>query len=235
MRLPFALAAALCVRTMNAAVVIDNVNVVDVASGALRPGLTAVIEGDRILSVGPRGSVRIPANARIVEGSGKYLTPGLWDMRVQLCNPDRQLPAFLAFGVTGIRDPDSDYLKAAESRLEIQQGKAPGPRIVASGPAVGGKQAPTAQSARQAFDRLFQDSVDFIQILPDLPRDAYLALAEQARHWRMRFDGAIPADVSPLEAVNARQGIVEGLSNLAALTEDGVAQFFQRCAMMGTR
>jgi hypothetical protein len=154
-------------------------------------------------------------------------------MRVQLRHPDRQLPAFLAFGVTGIRDRGGDYLRAAESRLEIQQGKAIGPRIVASGPAVGGAQ--TAQTARLAFDRLFDDSVDFIQILPDLPREAYLALAEQARHWRLRFDGAVPADVSPLEAVNARQGIIEGLSNLGTLTEDTVVRFFERCATMGTR
>jgi len=168
-----------------------------------------------------------------VDGTGRFLSPGLWDMRVQLRNPGRQLPAFLAYGVTGIRDPGGDYLRAAETRLEIQQGKAVGPRIVASGPAVGGKQ--TAQTARLAFDRLFEDSVDFIQVLPDLSREAYLALAEQARHWRLRFDGAVPADVSPLEAVNARQGIIEGLSNLGALTEDSVIRFFEKCAMMGTR
>jgi hypothetical protein len=208
--------------------------VVDVASGALRAHQTAVIEGERIVAVGPQGSVRLPANARVVDGTGRYLSPGLWDMRVQLSNPGRQLPVFLAFGVTGIRDRGGNYLRAAESRLEIQQGKAIGPRIVASGPAVGGG-TQTPQTARLAFDRLFEDSVDFIQVLPDLSREAYLALAEQARHWRLRFDGAVPADVSPLEAVNARQGIIEGLSNLGQLTEETVIRFFEKCAMMGTR
>jgi predicted amidohydrolase YtcJ len=154
-------------------------------------------------------------------------------MQVQLRNPDRQLPAFLAFGVTGIRDPGGNYDQAAETRLEIQKGRAIGPRIVASGPAVGGNQ--TAQTARLAFDRLFKDSVDFIQVMPDLSREAYLALAEQARHWRMRLDGAVPSDVSPLEAVNARQGIIEGLSNLGLLNEDTVIRFFEKCAMFGTR
>jgi hypothetical protein len=232
MRISLAL-IALCGHLCAAAVVVENVTVVDVASGTLRPHVTAVIEGERIVAVGPQGSVKLPANARMVDGTGRFLSPGLWDMRVQLRNPGRQLPAFLAFGVTGIRDRGGDYLRAAESRLEIQQGKAIGPRIVASGPAVGGAQ--TAQTARLAFDRLFDDSVDFIQILPDLSREAYLALAEQARHWRLRFDGAVPADVSPLEAVNARQGIIEGLSNLGLLTEDSVIRFFEKCAMMGTR
>ena len=233
MRLNLALIAALCVQACAATVVVENVTVVDVASGTLRPHQTAVIEGERIVTVGPQGAVKLPGNARVVDGTGRFLSPGLWDMRVQLRNPDRQLPAFLAFGVTGIRDRSGDYPRAAESRLEIQQGKAIGPRIVASGPAVGGAQ--TARTARLAFDRLFDESVDFIQILPDLSREAYLALAEQARHWRLRFDGAVPADVSPLEAVNARQGIIEGLSNLGTLTEDSVVRFFERCAMMGTR
>jgi Amidohydrolase family len=235
MRLNLALFGALCLQVSAATVVVENVTVVEVATGTLRPHQTAVVQGEKIISVGPQGSVKLPGNARVVDGTGRFLSPGLWDMRVQLRNPGRQLPAFLAFGVTGIRDPGGDYTQAAESRLEIQQGRAIGPRIVASGPAVGGRLAPTAQTARQAFDRLFDDSVDFIQILPDLSREAYLALAEQARHWRLRFDGAVPADVSPLDAVNARQGIIEGLSNLGALTQDTVIQFFERCAMMGTR
>jgi hypothetical protein len=232
MRISLAL-IALCGHLGAATVVIENVAVVDVASGTVRPHLSAVIEGERIVAVGPQGSLKVPLNARVVDGTGRYLSPGLWDMRVQLRNPDQQLPAFLAFGVTGIRDPGGDYDQAAETRLEIQKGKAIGPRIVASGPAVGGNQ--TAQTARLAFDRLFQDSVDFIQVLPDLSREAYLALAEQARHWRLRFDGAVPADVSPLEAVNARQGIIEGLSNLGPLTDDTVVKFFEKCAMFGTR
>jgi hypothetical protein len=232
MRVSLAL-IALCANLCAAAVVIQNVTIVDVGVGTVRPHLTAVIEGDRIVAVGPQGSIKTPANARIVDGTGQYLSPGLWDMRVQLRNPGRQLPAFLAFGVTGIRDPGENYDRVAETRLEIQRGKAVGPRIVASGPAVGGNQ--TAQTARLAFDRLFQDSVDFIQVMPDLSREAYLALAEQARHWRLRLDGAVPADVSPIEAVNARQGIIEGLSNLGPLTEDTVIRFFEKCAMMGTR
>ena len=162
-QISLALMGALCGLVCSAAVVVDNVTVVDVASGTIRPHVTAVIEGERIVAVGPQGSVRVPQNARVIDGSGRFLAPGLWDMRVQLKNPGRQLPAFLAFGVTGIRDRGGDYTQAAESRLEIQQGKAIGPRIVASGPGVGGNQ--TAKTARLAFDRLFDDSVDFIQIL----------------------------------------------------------------------
>ena len=138
MRISLAL-IALCGYVCSAAVVVENVTVVDVAAGTVRPHQTAVIEGERIVAVGPQGSLRLPLNARMVDGTGRYLSPGLWDMRVQLRNPDRQLPAFLAFGVTGIRDPGGNYMQAAETRLDIQKGRAIGPRIVASGPGSGWK------------------------------------------------------------------------------------------------
>ena len=98
---------------------------------------------------------------------------------------------------------------------------------------MGGNQ--TAQTARLAFDRLFEDSVDFIEVMFRIFLARRIWRWQQARHWRLRLDGAVPADVSPLEAVNARQGIIEGLSNLGPLNEDTVVKFFEKCAMFGTR
>src|ERR1700730_3037696 len=98
MRISLAL-IALFGHVFAAAVVIENVTFVDVAAGTVRPHLTAVIEGERIVAVGPQGSLKLPANARVVDGTGRCLSPGLWDMRVQLRNHEKQLPAFLAFGV----------------------------------------------------------------------------------------------------------------------------------------
>jgi len=76
MRISLAL-IALCGHLGAATVVIENVAVVDVASGTVRPHLSAVIEGERIVAVGPQGSLRVPTNARVVDGTGRYLSPGL--------------------------------------------------------------------------------------------------------------------------------------------------------------
>ena len=218
-----------------AAVAVQDVTVVDVASGSLRPHMTAVIDGDKISALGPMGAVATPAGARLVKGTGKFLTPGLWDMQVHLGASKNQLPAFLAFGVTGVRDRGGDFDRIANQRLAIARGSAVGPHIVTSGAPVGELVAGTPQEARVAFDRLFKQDVDFIQILPDLSRDSYFALAEQARHWHLRLDGDIPTGVSAWDAVDARQGIIEDLSGLAAFVEESAVRFFQRCAMMGTR
>jgi imidazolonepropionase-like amidohydrolase len=229
----------------SASVVIEDVTVVDVAAGALRPHMTAVIQGDRIVVIGRAGSVRVPGKARIVKGAGKYLTPGLWDMGVNLREADQQLPVFLAYGVTGVRDRGGDLDRVAAKRNQIERGTAVGPHIVTSGLPVGAKPsldsrlsvlvADTPAQARQAFDELWNRDVDFIQIRSDISRDAYIALAEQARHWRLRLDGAIPAGVSAWEAVEARQGIIEDLSGLDTLSQANAAKFFERCALMGTR
>ena len=60
-----------------------------------------------------------------------------------------------------------------------------------------------ADQARQAFDQLYKMDVDFIKVLSRLPRDAYFALAEQARHWDLRMVGHIPSNVTAQEAVEA--------------------------------
>jgi len=222
-------------KTSSLAIAIQDVTVVDVAAGALRPHMTAIVDGDKIVMLGPIGAVAPPAGARVVKGTGKFLAPGFWDMRVHLGDNRSQLPAYLAFGVTGVRDRGGDFDRIATQRLEIEHGAAMGPHIVTSGTPVGKLNSGTPQLARQTFDRLFKSEVDFIQVLSDLSRDSYLALAEQARHWHLRLDGDIPSDVSAWEALDARQGIIENLTELGSVPEETAVKFFDRAAMMGTR
>src|SRR5437879_5906490 len=205
----------LCSLAASAAVAIQDVTVIDVAAGKALPHMTVVVDGERITAAGPLASTRVPANARLVSGRGKFLMPGLWDMHVHLWNKENQLPVFLAFGVTGVQDMGSDYDRVMAWREEIETGKAPGPHVVTSGPPVtgdepGGDKLPvmlarTAIEARRAFDRLWDLDVDFVSVLPGLSRDAYFALAEQARHWDLRLVGDMPASVSAQEALEARQ------------------------------
>jgi adenine deaminase len=89
-------------------VAIPDVTIVDVREGVARPGMTIVVSGDRIAAVGPSGSVEVPADARMVDGTGRFLIPGLWDMHVHTGN-DRNVrevvyPLYVAHGVTGIRN-----------------------------------------------------------------------------------------------------------------------------------
>src|SRR5437879_3417960 len=120
------------------ALAITGVTVIDATGAPARPGMTVVVTGDRITAVGKRGEVRVPEGARVVDGAGKYLIPGLWDMHVHTPAPS-YLPLYLANGVTGVRDMhalDPDVIFGL--RKQVQEGKQPGPRIVAAGPLVDG-------------------------------------------------------------------------------------------------
>ena len=100
-------ALALCCSLFGAKppIAIVDVTVVDILTAALHPHQTVVVADDRITSVG----LHAPAGARVVNGRGKFLIPGLWDMHVHLWYTENQLPTFLAFGVTGVQDMGSDF------------------------------------------------------------------------------------------------------------------------------
>jgi imidazolonepropionase-like amidohydrolase len=229
-----------------AGIAVQDVTVIDVASGTARPHMTVVIDEGKIARVGAASSMQVSANTRVIAGKDKFLIPGLWDMHVHLYYK-QYLPLFIAFGITGVQDMGSDFSKVKVWRDEIEKGSATGPRILTSGPPVDGGAsedpklpllvARTADQGRQAFDQLYKMDVDFIKVLSRLPRDAYFALAEQARHWDLRLEGHIPTNVTAQEAVEARQKSLEhmfGITKSVANEEDAV-KFFERCTLTGTR
>jgi imidazolonepropionase-like amidohydrolase len=229
-----------------ASIAIQDVTLIDVASGTARPHITVVVDEGKISRVGPSATTPLSASTRIVAGKDKFLMPGLWDMHVHLYYKP-YLPLFIAFGVTGVQDMGSDFSQVSRWRDEIEQGKAIGPHIITSGPPVdGGKSddpklpllvARTGDQARVAFDQLYKMDVDFIKILSRLPRDAYFALAEMARHWDLRLEGHIPTNVTAQEAVEARQKSLEHMFGItkSVSSDDDAVRFFERCTLTGTR
>src|SRR6202051_3437442 len=111
---------------------IQDVTVIDVASGTARPHMTVVIDEGKISRVGAAASISLPANTQIVAGKDKFLIPGLWDMHVHLYYK-QYLPLFVAYGVPGVQDMGSDFSKVQIWRDEIEKGSAIGPRILTSG------------------------------------------------------------------------------------------------------
>jgi imidazolonepropionase-like amidohydrolase len=78
-------------------------------------------------------------------------------------------------------------------------------------------------------------NVDFIKVLSGLSREAYIALAEQARHWDMRMEGHIPAAVTAWDALEARQRSIEHLFGVmkSVSTDEEAIDFFEKCAVRG--
>jgi imidazolonepropionase-like amidohydrolase len=190
---------------------ITHADVIDVTGGPTQRDYTVVISGDRITEIGNSSKIRAPKNAEVVDATGKFLIPGLWDMHV---HPDGKdyLPLFIANGVTGIRvmwgDPEDH-----EWRKAIEAGGLIGPRMIIASPLVDGPKPYWRRSisvsseaeARQVVIKAKQDGADFVKVYQFLPRDLYFAIADEAKKQGMPFAGHVPISVSAQEASSAGQ------------------------------
>ena len=211
--LPFALCAGAWAQTT----AITNVTVIDMTGAAPKPGQTVVIRGNRIASV---GTGTAPRGARIVDGRGKYVIPGLWDMHVHLTIPGGEtiLSLYVVNGVTGVRDMNDSLPQVRAWQPRISDGSLIGPRIVASGPYLEGGFVPipflmvkTAEQGRAAVDSLAKLGVDFVKVHNRLSRASYFAVAEAARKHGLVFAGHVPDSVTVVEASAAGQRSLEHL------------------------
>jgi imidazolonepropionase-like amidohydrolase len=214
--------------------VLRDVTVVDVESGSLRPGTTVVVEGKHIVRVGAAGSMPVPGGARVVDGRGGFLIPGLWDMHVHMAFGDWfpggkeiALPLFLANGVTGVRDMGGELEELLRWRKEIAEGTLAGPRLVVSGPMLDGEKprfpssiaVATPEDGRRAVREVKRRGGDFVKLQSLIPRDAVFAIADEARTLAIPFAGHVPDAVRASEMSEAGQrsfehliGIFEGSS-----------------------
>lgn len=118
---------------------IANVSVVSMTSAGVLPGRTVLVDGDRIVAVGPADSLPIPDHATVIEGGGRFLLPGLADMHVHLEHFEDPaiLELFVSFGVTTVRNMDGRP-RVLEWRREVAAGERLGPRILTAGPILDG-------------------------------------------------------------------------------------------------
>jgi imidazolonepropionase-like amidohydrolase len=196
-----------------------NVHVVDVAAGKVTRSQCILIRGNRIAEIAPK--IAPPAGSHVIEGEGEYVIPGLWDMHVHLWFKEHQFPLYLAQGITGVRDMGSDLERVKAWRREIAAGRLLGPHIETSGPMLDGaaSQEPklpvivvrTPAEAVATYNQLEAKRVDFIKVGSSLPRDAYFALLDRARKWRVPVAGHVPNEVTVEEAITARQSSMEHL------------------------
>jgi hypothetical protein len=232
-----------CALTNPPTVAIRNVIVVDVINESLRPAHTVLVAGKRILAVGRADEVRIPDGADVIDATGGYLIPGLWDMHVHsvenvavdmgersVAAADWHFPLFLAHGVTGVRNMndgtgDVTLELTTSVRRKLAEGDLRGPpRFLSAGPSIDGDPplgsnpvvVRTAAEARAVVEQLVSNGADLVKVYENLSREAYFAIMDEARRRGIPVDGHLPFRVTPEEAANAGQRTVEHPDALAA-------------------
>lgn len=211
---------------------IVGVTIVDAPNAKLVRGQTVVIEGGRIVAVGDIADIGVPAAARVIDGAGRYLLSAFWDMHthVHAISPLLDLPLYIAYGVTNVRDmqscpkPGDPFIACPEDKRrwtrEALAAERVGPRIVATtsfmanGPGtlrrlgdVPGFYGTANAGEARAFVRHFAGKVDAIKVYDRIPRDAYFALVEEAERLGIDVVGHRPHAVSAIEAATHQKSI----------------------------
>ena len=186
---------------------IENVTVIDAANGA-REARTVLVDQGRITAVQAAGA---PVDAaETVDGSGRYLIPGLWDFHVHLTYDDRFTEAmpglFLNHGITSIRDTGGPLELVVPVVESIRAEGAIAPRVFFAGPLMDGEHVvydgvgnrllgianPDAETARANMARLEEAGVDFVKIYEMVSPEVFQVLVEEARARGLPIDGHVP-------------------------------------------
>jgi imidazolonepropionase-like amidohydrolase len=216
-------------------IAITNVTVIDVVAGKAKPAQTVVIKGDRIAAVGPAATTRAADGARTIDGTDRFLIPGLWDMHAHIADP--AMPGlFLRYGVTGVRHMFSPRKGFPErEKADPSKGDSPaGPRLVATVEMLDGSggtfpnaiKLDTEVAARAAVQRLKKSGSEFIKVHSFVPRDAYFAAVKEAKKHELSVVGHVPYSITAAEASTAGQLTIEHLDGVAALC---AGKLEQRC------
>jgi imidazolonepropionase-like amidohydrolase len=197
-----------------------HVSIVDARSAKPRANQTVIVTGDRITASGPASTTTVPAGARVIDASGKFMIPGLWDMHVHTTVIDGRmlLGLYVANGVTGVRDMAGDWDTLKTWRSEITAKRLVGPRLVVSGPYLEGGDVPiphiltrTPAEGRAGVDSLVKLGVDFIKVHGQLTPETYFAIARRARERRIAFAGHVSRAVGSEAASDSGQRSIEHL------------------------
>lgn len=190
--------------------VVRGVDLFDADAAAIRPGTTVVVSGNRITAVGPDGSIAIPEGAEIVEGKGKTLLPGLFDMHVHL-GSDVDGVLYLASGVTSVRDLGNDLPVVTARRDRFESGAALGPHVQTSvlvdgpGPFAGPTKflVATEEEGRAAIDACVMAGCTRLKIYSSVKPELVAPLVRAAHAKGIRASGHVPAFMTAEQAVRA--------------------------------
>ena len=237
-------------RSQANSVALVHATLIDGTGAPARTDINVIITAGRIVSIGESSRTSVPTGADVLDATGKYLVPGLWDMHfhvLDFSNRRKILGQLVASGVIAIREMAAPLDDALGARRAVRNGTLVGPRMVIAGPILQGPlpfpmppmvRTTTDADAVKTVDDLKTAGVDFIKVGDTLSREAYLTIAAEARRVGLPLAGHLTPFVSAAEAVQAGQRSIEhfgsaGFRNLliATSTEEASLSAYAQAAL----
>ncbi len=214
-----------------------NVNVIPMTSETVIAAQTVVVEDGKIVTIGAVDDIPIAKNAFVVDGTDRFLMPGLAEMhahipRVSSTGLERVLGLNVANGVTIVRG-----MLGRPAHLDLRQqilsGKVLGPRLFTSGPSFNGNSVNRPEDASEMVRAQHGAGYDFLKIHPGLTKAEFDALANTAKRFGMQFAGHVSIAVGVPHALASGMASIDHLDGYmqAMLKDDadlsgGPAGFF---------
>jgi imidazolonepropionase-like amidohydrolase len=197
-----------------------NVNVVPMTDESVVAGQTVIVADGLIVAIGNVDSVAVPKEATVVDGTDRYLMPGLAEMHAHVPGAgaqdlDQVLTLFAVNGITTIRSmlgqPSHLLL-----RQELLDNTHFGPRIIAAGPSLNGDSVSGPDDGARRVRAQHAAGYDFIKIHPGLSADEFTAIATTANELGMPFAGHVPVAVGVSNALRLGMASIDHLDGYIA-------------------
>ncbi len=215
-----ALAIIVTTRSYADTTVIVNVNIVPMTSEVVLPQQTVVVTDGKIAEIGNVDSVPVPKGSTVVDGTDRFLMPGLAEMHAHVTSTvpyqvDRLSTLFVANGITTIRGMlgQASHLKL---RDQFASGEVFGPRLMTSGPSLNGRSVSGASDAARQVREQKAAGYDFIKVHPGLSSDEFAALAKTANEIGIPYAGHVPVATGVRRALQSNMATIDHLDGYFA-------------------
>jgi hypothetical protein len=203
--------------------IIENVNVIPMPGDKVLENYSVLIDGQKIKEISKNIEID-EKNVEVIDGTGKYLIPGLFDMHVHL-EPEF-IPLFLMNGVTSIRELGSTKDSIFELKKKIADGDIVGPRLFVCGPVLEGdppawegfRVIKTEDAGREAVIDLKQKGADYIKVYHTLKSEIYKAILDECKKQNMIALGHIPDAVTVIDALKSGHKSLEHMYDIRVYT-----------------
>lgn len=219
--------------------IISNTHIIDLETGAISRG--DVLIKDSVIVLVADGNTILKSGTKVIDGSGCYLIPALWDMHVHI-QDSTYLSMFLDYGITGVRDMGgcvNEPTDGCESlcpeflnhwKHAISEGKMNGPQLFISGTQLSGTGWPTSlpvstnEEIAYAFDQNLKDQVDFIKVYEKISWESYREIARLAKLNDLDFVGHVSEPFLLSDILDLGQKSIEHIREpiLYSFTKDSI-------------
>jgi imidazolonepropionase-like amidohydrolase len=202
--------------------VITGATIPDLETGKLKKDMTVIIENGIIRSIEEGAAAKIPAGAEIIRANGKHLLPGLWDMHAHFQQAEWG-PAYLAAGVTTVRDcgNEFDYINSIKQVIDAGQGV--GPAIIKAGIidgpgpiALGVIRANDAREAAKAVKLYKDNGFEQIKIYSSVTPSVVKAICDEAHRVGLTVTGHIPQRMTLFQGIDSGMDMINHISYIRA-------------------